>query len=578
MKKLIIFSAIIIIALNFSCKKKSNYKEVQLTQFVNPFVGTGGHGHTYPGASMPFGMVQLSPDSRLEGWDGCSGYHYSDTLVYGFSHTHLSGTGCSDYGDILFMPYVGDARLGEKNKPCSLFSHDNEVASPGYYKTTLDDYNIDVQLTVSKRVGFHQYTFPESESACVLVDLKHRDKVIASEIKVVNDTEIEGFRRSQAWAYDQHIYFVAKFSKAFESYSIVLNDSIENSDKSAKGENIKSKFIFKTKEGESILVKVGISAVSIEGARKNLEEEIPDWDFEKTKTDADKAWNNELNKIQAKGGSDDQKTVFYTALYHSLLAPNLYQDVDGNYRGRDLEIHNAAEHEYFTVFSLWDTYRAAHPLFTLIDQKRTNDFIKTMLLQYQQGGKLPVWELGACETGCMIGYHSVPVIADAFIKGIKDYDIQLALEAMKNSANQENLGLKYVQTCAYIPMHKEHESVSKALEYAYDDWCIAQMAKELNSEDDYTNFIKRAQYYKNTQDPTTGFMRARENGGWQKPFDPKEVNFNFTEANSWQYSFYVPHDISGFMANLGGKEKLGENIRKFYSNRKGKIYGYRLLS
>lgn len=559
MRKIIPFFALAIIAINFSCNKPE-YKEIPLTQFVNPFVGTDGHGHTYPGASMPFGMVQLSPDSRLEGWDGCSGYHYSDTLVYGFSHTHLSGTGCSDYGDILFMPYVGEPRLGEKDKPCSHFSHDNEAAKPGYYKTTLGDYNIDVELTVTKRAGFHKYIFPKSDEACIFVDLKHRDKVIDSEIKIISDTEIEGFRRSKAWAYDQHIYFYAKFSKAFDSHTLVLNDSIENYEKSAEGENIKSKFIFKTTDGESILVKVGISAVSTEGARKNLEAEISGWDFANTKSEADKAWNKELNKIQVNGRTEEHKQVFYTALYHSLLAPNLYQDVDGNYRGRDLEIHNATDHEYFTVFSLWDTYRAAHPLFTIIDQKRTNDFIKTMLLQYQQGGKLPVWELGACETGCMIGYHSVPVIADAFMKGIKDYDVQLALEAMKNSANQENLGLNYVQSCAYIPMHKEHESVSKALEYAYDDWCIAQMAKELKSEDDYANFIQRAQYYKNTQDPTTGFMRARENGGWQTPFDPKEVNFNFTEANSWQYSFYVPHDISGFMANLGGKERFIEQL------------------
>ncbi len=539
-----------------------NNKSGKPTDYVNPFIGTGGHGHTYPGASMPYGMVQLSPDTRLDGWDGCGGYHYSDSIVYGFSHTHLSGTGCSDYGDILLMPTVGAIQWKNADY-ASTFSHKNEKAKPGYYQVLLDKYNVNVELTTSKRVGFHKYTFPESKQSNILIDLKHRDRVIDSYLKVNGKDEVEGYRRSMAWATDQHVYFVAKFSKAFETHQIASNDTLQKEIMEIKGQNVKAYLSFSTKKDEVIFVKVGISAVSIENARKNLETEIPDWNFEKIKQNADSVWNNELGKIEVQGGSDDQKSVFYTSLYHAFLNPNLYSDVDGQYRGRDLKVHQA-DFDYYTVFSLWDTYRAAHPLFTLVQQKRTTDFIKTFIHQYEEGGFLPVWELSGNETGCMIGYHAMPVIVDAYMKGLRDFDAEKAFAAMKASAEQDKLGLKSYKSCGVIYANEEGESVSKLLEYAYDDWCIAQMAKALNKTADYKYYTERAQSYKNMLDPQTGFMRARMNNFWFSPFDPAEVNFNYTEANAWQYSFYVPQDISGFAAYLGGKNKLAEKLDQLF--------------
>jgi predicted alpha-1,2-mannosidase len=534
--------------------------------FVDPFIGTGGHGHTYPGAAMPFGMVQLSPDTRLTGWDGCSAYHFSDDVVYGFSHTHLSGTGCSDYGDILLMPTVGRVLL-ERGGPddtsagyCSRFSHDRESASPGCYSVMLDDYGILVELTATKRVGVHRYTFPESDAANIVIDLAHRDDVISSGIHFVSDTEIEGFRRSKAWAEDQHVYFYAKFSKPFEREGITVGGAPQEGATHAMGKEVKAFVGFETSGGEEIIVKVGLSAVDTEGARKNLEAEAPGWDFDAVQSSAWDAWNESLGKIEVGGGTVEQRSVFYTALYHAMLAPNLYMDVDGRYRGMDLEIHEADGYEHYTVFSLWDTYRAEHPLLVILEPGRTVDFIRTFISQYEQGGLLPVWELGANETYCMIGYHAVPVIADAYIKGIRGFDIEKAYEAMEHSANRDHFGLDAYREYGFIPAGSEGESVSKTLEYAYDDWCIARIAAELGREDDYAEFIQRAQSYKNIFDPATGFMRARMNGGFYEPFDPAEVNFNYTEANSWQYSFYVPQDVEGLIGLMGGRKRFIEKL------------------
>ncbi|MCK5146901.1 GH92 family glycosyl hydrolase [bacterium] len=537
----------------------------RLCQWVSPFIGTAGHGHTFPGATMPFGMVQLSPDTRLEGWDGCSGYHYSDSYIYGFSHTHLSGTGCSDYGDILLMPrkgkltfYNGSDTTHDKGYR-SPFLHRKETASPGYYAVHLDDTGIIAELTATHRTGLHRYTFPASSESHILIDLAHRDLVLESSLEIVSSTEVEGFRRSRAWAQDQHIYFVAQFSKSFVSWKI-KNDDVISSIRSAKGNELAVSLHFNTAQGEMILVKVGISAVSIEGARRNLEAEQDGFDFNSVKAAAESAWEAALGKIIVEGGRDSDKTVFYTSLYHSLIAPNLYQDVDGCYRGRDMQIHESQEFNYYTVFSLWDTFRAAHPLFTIIDQKRTVDFIKTMLAQYVQGGRLPVWELAANETDCMIGYHSVPVIADAWVKGIRGFDADLALEAMRASAEADRDGIKEYCTYGYIPGDLEPESVSKTLEYSYDDWCIAQLAASLNEDETCKEYLYRAQFYKNIYNPETGFMQAKLNGMWQTPFDPAEVNFHFTEANSWQYSFFVPHDISGMIDLMGGKAALSSKL------------------
>lgn len=551
-----------------ACKEKE-----LLTSYVNPFIGTDAHGHTYPGAALPFGFMQLSPDTRLDGWDGCSAYHFSDSLVYGFSHTHLSGTGVSDYADILFMPttgkpllYRGSAQEYEKGY-ASFFQKKNETAQAGFYATLLDKYNIAVELTATERAGFQKYIFPKSEQANIILDLQHRDEVLDSYLKVVSNNQIEGYRHSKAWANHQQIYFVAQFSKPFDSFGIALNDTLLENTNELNAKNIKAFFQFKTKEKEQILVRIGISAVDIEGARKNLQAEIDHWDFEKTKKQASDKWNTELSKIKVTSNNNIHKEIFYTSLYHSFLNPNLFTDVDGRYRGRDLEVHKTENFTNYTVFSLWDTYRALHPLFTLVQQERTNDFVQTFLTQYQQGGLLPVWEFSANETFCMIGYHSVPVIVDAYIKGIRNFDAQKALEAMKHSATQNHYGLDAYQSLGYIPINQEHESVSKQLEYAYDDWCIAQMAKALNDTTTYNQYISRAQYYKNLFDPQTGFMRPKVNGSWLTPFDAREVNFNYTEANAWQYSFYVPQDISGLMSAMGGKEAFTQKLDALFSEK-----------
>lgn len=551
----------------FSCSTQQQ----TYTSYVDPFIGTGGHGHTYPGASLPFGMVQLSPDTRLEGWDGCSGYHNADSVIYGFSHTALSGTGIPDYGDILVMPGNGDRVL--KNgyaQPAdsgygSSFSKSDEEAAPGYYRVTLPDYGVTAELTATLRCGMHRYTFARDRRASLLFDLKHRDTVLESQLTVVSEREIEGFRRSTAWARDQHVYFVARFSRPVTKTMLASGDRFLPGVSSASGTNIKAIFTFSNDSGEPLLVKVGISAVSIDGARKNLDAEIPGWDFEAVRDSADSEWNRELSRIRVRGGSASDKRKFYTALYHAFLVPNMYTDVDGRYRGMDMKIHADADHDQYTVFSLWDTFRAEHPLFTLVQQKRTRDFIRTFLAQYEQGGLIPIWELAANYTGCMIGYHAIPVIVDAYVKGLRDFDVAEAFTAMKKSADQDHLGLKQYREYGYIPGNTESESVSKTLEYAYDDWCIATMAAELGRKADYRRFIRRAQFYRNLYDPVSGFMRGKQNGTWHTPFDPTEVNFYYTEANSWQYSFFVPQDIDGLIELMGGTEKTAARLDSLFA-------------
>jgi predicted alpha-1,2-mannosidase len=567
MKKSVVSPAIFLAFMMLSLALTAQKSPVD---YVNPFIGTGGHGHTYPGATMPFGMVQLSPDTRLEGWDGCGGYHYNDEYIYGFSHTHLSGTGVPDLCDILFMPTTGeptvnngaDGQAGYR----SHFSHKSESATAGYYKVQLDDYNITAELTATERVGFHQYTFPASDKANIIIDLFHRDDAKDASIRIRSESEIEGMRVSKGWADNQVVYFVAQFSKPFTSYCLAANNVLLPGKVNLDNrKNVKAYLQFKTAEGEKILVKVGISATSIAGARKNLEKELSGWDFEQVRNNARDAWNKELSKIIVEGGTDDQKKVFYTALYHTMVVPNTYMDVDGTYRGRDFKNHRAEGFTNYTVFSLWDTYRAYHPLMTIIDQKRTLDFIRTFLAQYDQGGLLPVWELQANETWCMIGYHSIPVIVDAYLKGITGFDANKAFDAMKKSATRDNAGLKAYDQMGFIPSDREAESVSKTLEYAYDDWCIAQYAAALGKKDEYKYFIRRAQSYKHLIDPSTGNVRARINGGWYSPFDPTEVNYNFTEANSWQYTFAVTQDMTGFANILGGKDKLAAKLDALFS-------------
>jgi predicted alpha-1,2-mannosidase len=531
-------------------------------QYVNPMIGTGGHGHTYPGATVPFGMVQLSPDTRIDGsWDGCSGYHYDDATIYGFSHTHLNGTGCTDYGDIMLMPTMGEPTFNPKEYG-STFSHINEKTSAGYYAVKLDKHNIDVNLTTSTRVGFHQYTFNSAGIANIILDLNHRDKLLEGEVRIIDQKRIWIKRRSEAWAKDQYVFALIEFEKPFEITKYKCNGELG---RRFTGTELALCFSRKVKKGEKINLKVTLSSTGFEGAENNSSE-IVGWNFNKVKKEAEQLWDKQLSKIEITEKDIDKLSIFYTALYHTMVQPNIAQDIDGKYRGRDNQIHQAEGFDYYSVFSLWDTFRGAHPLYTLIEKKRTGDFINTFLKQYEQGGRLPVWELASNETDCMIGYHSVSVMADAMAKGITGFDYEKAFEAAKHSAMLDHLGLKAYKEQGFISMDDEHESVSKTLEYAYDDWCIAQMAQILNKKEDYDYFMKRSQSWKNVFDWNTGFMRPKKNGGWDKPFDPREINNNFTEGNSWQYSFFVPQDIPGMIEAYGGNEKFEAKLDEMFNS------------
>ena len=554
--------------------KKSLPPTQRLTSQVNPFIGTDGFGHTFPGATLPFGMVQLSPDTRTSGWENCSGYHSTNTTILGFSHTHLSGTGASDYGDILMMPTIGkQLQSGDENNPLSgyrsAFSKTTERAQPGYYRVRLDDYGIQAELTATTRCGFHKYTFPASDSSIIITDLVHgiSDKVTDASITIINDHAIEGYRRSTGWAKDHIIYFYAEFSKPFAEGHISDASGKEiNGNTYQSGEGVKAWFRYKTAQNQSVLVKVGISTVSSENARLNLTTEIPDWDFTKTLTDASSAWERELSRIKVEGGSPEDRINFYTALYHTMIAPNIMSDTDGRYRGMDGAIHKMEKGNMYTVFSLWDTFRALHPLFTIIDPERAADFVRTLLKKYEESSMLPVWELASNETGCMIGYHSVPVIADAWFKGIRDFDQQLALKAMINSGSADHLGMQYYKQRGYVPADKENESVSKTLEYCYNDWCIYEMGKSLGiNTSEIQDFRRRSLAYQNVYDAETGFMRGKKNSNWVTPFDPYEVSGIYTEANAWQYTWFVPHDVPGMIRLMGGNEKFNERLNELFT-------------
>jgi predicted alpha-1,2-mannosidase len=455
------------------------------------------------------------------------------------------------------MPTMGEPTFDNKVY-ASTFSHQNEKATAGFYSVKLDKHNIDVRLTTSTRVGFHEYTFNESGQANIILDLNHRDKLLEGRINVIDDKTIEILRRSEAWARNQYVYARIEFN-------VPMKVSKTNKSNSESLEISGMSFSKQVKKREKILVKVSLSPTSYEGAKLNMSE-IKGWDFEKVKKEAEQLWNKQLSKIEITESDLDKKTIFYTALYHTMVQPNIAQDIDGKYRGRDNKIHQAESFDYYSVFSLWDTFRAAHPLYTLIEKKRTADFINTFLKQYEQAGRLPVWELSSNETDCMIGYHSVSVMADAMAKGITGFDYEKAFEAAKHSAMLDHLGLDAYKKQGFISIDDEHESVSKTLEYAYDDWCIAQMAQILNKKEDYDYFMQRSQSWKNVFDWNTGFMRPKKNGGWDKPFDPKEINNNFTEGNSWQYSFFVPQDIEGMIQAYGGNEKFEAKLDEMFNS------------
>ncbi|GAB4293501.1 MAG: hypothetical protein Kow0098_14420 [Ignavibacteriaceae bacterium] len=560
----------------------TNSSAQDYTKFVNPFIGTDGHGHTFPGATVPFGLVQLSPDTDNKGWDWCSGYHYSDSTIMGFSHMHLSGTGAADYGDILFMPATGETYFfpGSKDNPDSgyrsVFSHTEESASPGYYSVFLKSYKIKVELTATERCGFQKYTFPGASDDHIILDLDHgiSDRTTETYLRVVNQTTIEGYRKSSGWAKEQLVFFYTEFSKPFSSFQIYRDGEILTNPDGVNGKSIKCSFEFSSDKEEVVLVKTGISAVDIDGARKNLLDEIPDWNFEFIKNNAAEKWNRELSKIEVTDNDRNNKTIFYSALYHSFIAPNIFNDVDGRYRAMDGKIHQAEEFTNYTVFSLWDTFRALHPLFTIIQQKRNADMINSMLHKFEQSGLLPVWELASNETGTMIGYHSIPVITDAIVKGITGLDVNRLYPAMKKSAMEDHLGLRYYKNQGFIPADKEQESVSRTLEYAYDDWCISVIAGLTNNMSDYKYFGKRARYYKNLFDTQTGFMRPKRNAKWDENFDPFYVSGDYTEANAWQYTFFVPHAVKDLISLYGSNknfiDKL-DNVFEAESELKGRI-------
>ena len=512
------------------------------TQYVNPFVGTDAHGHTFPGPVAPFGMVQLSPDTRPNAgdWDGCSGYHYSDSLIYGFSHTHLSGTGCDDWCDVLVTPGSGPSR----------FSHAREKAEPGYYEVWLDDAQAQVRLTAGRRVAMHEYRFRGGRKAQLTLDLRHRDPLDSFAIHY-GPNWVSGCRVSSSWAQRQHVYFYIEFSS---DASCELGDG-----------GRRAAFSF---DRSKVSLRVAISSVSEEGARQNLLAEYPA-SFEKLRKSTRNEWNGYLGLLKCPYKDKEHLRRFYTALYHTGIHPSLYSDSDGRYRGMDGKVHKADGWERYTVFSTWDTIRGEHPLLFEIQPERSMDFIRSMISVYEENGKLPVWELSGWETDCMIGYNSAPVIADAVARGLTDFDVEKAFEAMVASSLRPEHGMESFRRNGMVLADDEHESVSKTLEFAFDDWCVAQVAAYLGRTEEYLGYMRSSQYWRNVFDPSTGFMRARLNGRWFSPFDPREVNNNYTEANSWQYSFFVPQDVPGLVEALGGQEAFEARLDGLFNAPEG---------
>lgn len=548
-----------------------------LTRYVDPYIGTAAHGHVFVGANVPFGAVQLGPTNIESGWDWCSGYHYSSNNIVGFAHTHLSGTGIGDLGDILMMPATGEI-VTEKGSQkdfsggyTSGFSRANEITKPGYYSVMLDKYKIKAELTASERVGFHQYHFPAgAKTPHIILDLIEGigwDLATDVHIQAQGDRTLVGHRFSKGWASDQRVFFAITFSQPISKLTLYSGRTTVDK-KITEIKNARASINFSSITGNTLQVKVGISPVSHANALENIEKEIPHWDFAKVATDADRKWNEELERVKI-DADEKTKKIFYTALYHAMVAPSLFNDVNGEYRGTDKKVYSNPGFNNYTTFSLWDTYRAWHPLATIIFPEKIEDYIGTFLAIYKQQGKLPVWHLHGNETNTMVGYSAVPVLADAYLKGYrKNYDVALAYEAAKQSAMQKNNGIEFIQQLKHIPAEKVSESVAKALEYAVDDWGIAQMAKSLGKTDDYNYFTKRYQLYKQYFDPSLGFMRGKmANGSWRTPFDPrasKHRDDDYTEGNSWQYTFLVPQDVEGLIALFGGDKPFIKKLDSLF--------------
>jgi len=564
MKKLYFILAVLIIFSACKNEKPVKNEAVDLTSYVDPIIGTGYHGHVFLGANVPFGGVQTGPVNYVKGWDWCSGYHYSDSIVTGFSQLHLSGTGIGDLGDVLVTPYTGEIKSspGTLKNPlegyASLYSHKDEIAKAGYYSVSMKKYDIRVELTATERVAFHKYTFPESKEAHIAINLTSGigwDQPVETFLKKADARTYIGYRFSSGWAKDQRLWFAIRTSKPAESLQLFNDDKAISGD-SARGAKIVGILNLSTSSDEEVMLKIGISPVSEENALANISAEIPDWNFNNVVTEAQAKWNKELGKIAVKGKNESDMRTFYTALYHSFTHPVLFNDHNGDYRGTDKKVYHNPGFVNYSIFSLWDTYRAEHPLFTLIQPERVPDMINTMLDIYKQQGKLPVWHLMGNETDCMVGYSAVPVIADAFFKGFKGFDANLAYEAMKASSARDDYGLKYLKEKGYIPADKEKESVAKALEYCISDWCIAEMAKKIGKNDDFEYYSKRAESYKQYFDQQRQFMRAKlDNGKFREPFSPfRSIHEwgDYTEGNAWQYTWLVPVDVEGLINLFGG--------------------------
>ena len=575
-KKSLLFVPVLSLCLA-SCGSSQKGQEMEdLTQFVDPRIGTGGHGHVFYGANVPYGFIQLGPTSIPQSWDWVSGYHVSDSTVIGFPHTHLSGTGIGDLHDINVMPVVGEvtySRGDASSYETGLWSYSDrskEVVTPGYYRTHLSRYNVDVELTATKRVGFHKYTFLGNESPAIVFDMVNGgcwDKTTEAVIRVVNDSTVSGYRYSKGWADDQRVFFRAEFSRKFDNVEFIVNDSVKEGDM-AKGAQLFARVNFAAGNQESVYMKVALSPTSEEGAQLNMQTELSGWNFEKTIADAKAAWNKELNKVKVYTTDEASKKIFYTSLYHTLFAPSEFCDVNGDYYGADKQMHKGEGFVNYTTFSLWDTYRAAQPLMTILHPEKMSDVINTMLHIHQQQGKLPVWHLMGCETNCMVGNPGVPVVADAILKDIKGFDTELAFKALKESSMLPERGMEHRIEYGFIPADKMTEAIAYDMEYAIADWAVAQAAQKLGKQEDYEYFLKRSKSYKNYFDASTGFMRGKMlDGSWRTPFSPYASSHredDYCEGNAWQYTWLVPHDVEGLVECFGSKEAFVNKLDSLF--------------
>ena len=575
-KKSLLFVPVLSLCLA-SCGSSQKGQEMEdLTQFVDPRIGTGGHGHVFYGANVPYGFIQLGPTSIPQSWDWVSGYHVSDSTVIGFPHTHLSGTGIGDLHDINVMPVVGEvtySRGDASSYETGLWSYSDrskEVVTPGYYRTHLSRYNVDVELTATKRVGFHKYTFLGNESPAIVFDMVNGgcwDKTTEAVIRVVNDSTVSGYRYSKGWADDQRVFFRAEFSRKFDNVEFIVNDSVKEGDM-AKGAQLFARVNFAAGNQEPVYMKVALSPTSEEGAQLNMQTELSGWNFEKTIADAKAAWNKELNKVKVYTTDEASKKIFYTSLYHTLFAPSEFCDVNGDYYGADKQMHKGEGFVNYTTFSLWDTYRAAQPLMTILHPEKMSDIINTMLHIHQQQGKLPVWHLMGCETNCMVGNPGVPVVADAILKDIKGFDTELAFKALKESSMLPERGMEHRIEYGFIPADKMTEAIAYDMEYAIADWAVAQAAQKLGKQEDYEYFLKRSKSYKNYFDASTGFMRGKMlDGSWRTPFSPYASSHredDYCEGNAWQYTWLVPHDVEGLVECFGSKEAFVNKLDSLF--------------